>query len=417
MRNKVSGIIGNLIGNYDSALFGLVAPFIASVFFNTGNQITDLILTYCILPLGLVAKPLGSLFFGWIGDRYGRTHALCFSLIGMGIATACMGFLPSYRDVGIYAPILLALLRLFLNFCKAGEGMGGAVFLLEHTESKKKHWMSALYGTSAIAGILIASGSVTLLAYCSNVEKNWRLLFWLGGATSVMGLFLRLKVEEGVEYLSSVRPYPREFWRALLTYKGPFLAILFASGFSYTTYALSFTFMNGYAPLVTDLQMSDVMGINTLLLLLDFLLLPLFGWLAMRSGAEKWMRLAALGSALVALPLFILLEGAGRGVFILVRVTIVCLGVAFAAPYYSWAHELVPPGVRYTILSLGSAIGSQLIGGPSPAICLWLYQKTGLAAAPGFYLMGAGLLAALAIGWAAREATVQKSSVPHREKW
>src|SRR5579862_656680 len=116
LKNRIIGIIGNIFEHYDSALFGLLAPFIASLFFETQDPVTALILTYGMLPLGILFRPLGSLFFGWIGDHWGRRQALFLSLTGMGVATVLMGCLPTYATAGIYAPLLLALCRILQNF-------------------------------------------------------------------------------------------------------------------------------------------------------------------------------------------------------------------------------------------------------------------------------------------------------------
>src|SRR5579862_8456534 len=109
MRARCVGIIGNILEHYDNALFGLLAPFIASLFFEKSDPLTALILTYGMLPLGIVFRPLGSLFFGWLGDRYGRKQALSLSLVMMAAVTVSMGCLPTYATAGIAAPILLAI--------------------------------------------------------------------------------------------------------------------------------------------------------------------------------------------------------------------------------------------------------------------------------------------------------------------
>ena len=152
--------------------------------------------------------------------------------------------------------------------------------------------------------------------------------------------------------------------------------------------------MNGYVPLVTSLSPSSVMGINTFLLVLDMLMLPLFGYLATQWGREKMMMAAAIASICCALPLFYMLQDAKLGVVIVIRLMITTLGVAFSATYHSWTQDRVPPAARYTILSLGYALGSQLIGAPTCAISLWLYQKLNWFGAPALYLMFTASLAA-----------------------
>ena len=388
-RNRIAGIIGNLLEHYDHALFGLLAPFIAPLFFEEKDPITALILTYGMLPLGFLTRPIGSLCFGWIGDRFGRRQALFFSLSGMAIVTVGMGSLPVYRDIGIYAPLFLALGRMLQSFFAAGESTGGAIFVLEHTQSEKRGLISSLYDASSIMGILIASGLVTLMGTLGCIEKNWRILFWAGGITAVFGVILRLLAKDGTEFVSDVK---RPHWLATLKeHRSALLSIILASGFSHTTYSLAFTLMNGYIPLITSLSKTEVMKVNTSLLVVDMFLLPFFGYLATKFGKERVMFFGALCSVLAAIPLFSLLDHASLGRVIMVRLAIIISGVAFAAPYYAWAIERVPAHHRYLILSFGSAIASQLIGAPTSAICLWLYKTMGWSAAPGLYLVVVGM--------------------------
>lgn len=401
IRFRLAGIIGNFLGHYDSALFTLLAPFIAPLFFDGQDPLTALILTYAILPLGFITRPLGSLFFGWVGDRWGRKHSLFCSLLGMAFITVGVGCLPLYKQVGIWAPIGLALGRMLQNFCAAGESTGGALFILEHTPTKQRSIMSSFYGVSVICGYLIASGLVTWMSMQGMVEEGWRVLFWLGGLTGILGVFLRWKTEDAEEF---VRQKRTGLLTTLKENKGTLGAILLAAGFSYTTYSLPFTLMNGYIPLVSSLTKVDVMQVNTLLLIIDMLLLPCFGYLTHKLGKEKVMMAAASVLVVGAIPLFALLDHASFAMMIAIRLAIVTMGVAFSAPYHAWALERVPPEHRYTILCVGYSLGSQLIGTPAPAVCLWIYQKMGWVWAPGLYLMGAALAAFLVVRYYARAA-------------
>ena len=155
--------------------------------------------------------------------------------------------------------------------------------------------------------------------------------------------------------------------------------------------------MNGFIPLVTSLSKTQVMQVNTLLLVYDMLFLPAMGYLASRIGKEKVMISGAFGSALFAIPMFDLLNHAALGTVIFVRLAIISFGVAFSAPYYAWAIERVPPSHRYLVLSLGGVLGSQLIGMPTSAICLWLYQTFGWSWAPALYLQATGAVAGLVV--------------------
>lgn len=392
LRDRLAGVIGNLLEHYDNALFGVLAPFIAPLFFENHDPITALILTYGIMPLGLIMRPLGSICFGWIGDCFGRRIALFFSLFGMAIVTMSIGFLPVYKDIGAWAPILLTLARMLQSFFSSGESAGGAVYVLEHTHKAERGLISSVYDASSIAGILIASGFVTLLSSLGIIEVHWRYLFWAGGATAFFGVYLRWMTKDGAEYNVMPNDSSIRYFQAIKKELFPLLFIILAAAFSYTTYSLAFTLMNGFIPLITSHTKAEVMQINTALLVVDMCLLPCFGYLATKIGKEKVMLAGALCSAITAIPLFSLLDHASLTVVFMVRFFIVMFGVAFAAPFHAWAIERVQPHHRYLILSLGYALGSQL-GTPTSAVCLWLYKILGWSFAPGIYLMAIALIA------------------------
>ena len=122
-----SAVLGNLFEHYDTALFGLLTPFLAPLFFPDHDPVSALILTYGIIPLGMVARPFGSLIFSYIGNTYGRRNALFLSLFGMGLVSASIAFTPTYFQAGVFAPMLLFLGRLLQNLFASGEIIGGAV--------------------------------------------------------------------------------------------------------------------------------------------------------------------------------------------------------------------------------------------------------------------------------------------------
>ena len=393
-QTRFAGILGNILEHYDNALFGLLAPVLAPLFFYQGNSLTALILTYGMLALGVLARPLGALWFGWMGDCLGRRRALLCSLLGMAVVTMGMGCLPTYREIGAGAPFLLALGRLLQGIFAAGETVGGALFVLEQTEGRRRGLVSGIYDASSVGGILIASALVTGLSARGGIEEGWRFLFWGGGATAFLGVFLRFR---GDQWAVTSPRGKKSFFQGVREHRGALLGITLAAGFSHAAYAVAFTLMNGLVPFVTHLTQLDVMKANSAFLVVDLLLLPCFGALAYRWGKERVMLGGAVGAMLSAVPLFYFLENASFGGVLLIRLGVLVFGVAFAAPYYAWAMEQVPLDRRYTILALGTSLGSQLIGAPSAMVALWLYQKTGSSMMPGVYLMVLAACAALVV--------------------
>lgn len=386
MKFRFATIVGNILEHYDTALFALLAPFIAPLFFSSVDSLTALIMTYGLIPLGMITKPLGSLFFGRIGDLYGRKKALSISLLGIAMVTFLIGCLPTYKMIGSWAPLSLMVAKMMQKFFSAGETSGGALYFLEG--SSNKPFLSSLYGSASMLGVLLASFLVSLMAGFHFMAMGWRLLFWLGGLTAFVGFFFRNQIENSPPENKSF-----SFKRLFAEDRTAFLSIIIASGFSYVTFALSFSFMNGFIPHITSLALSKMIEINTFLLICDMLLLPIFGLLAHRIGKEKVMFFGLLGAMLTTIPLFSLLKEASFLMVVCVRMSLVFFGCAFAAPFYAWAIEQTSSH-RYTILSLGSSLGAQLIGAPTAMICLWLYQGLGITAAPGFYLV---IIAALTL--------------------
>lgn len=397
MRNRVflTGSIGNILEHYSNALFGLLAPFIAPLFFHDHNPFTALILTYAILPLGMVSRPVGALFFGWMGDRVGRAQALSFSLFGMAISTAAMGCLPLAKDVGVLAPLLLAFARLCQSFFAAGESSVGSIYVMENTSESKRTLASSLYGSSTVLGILLASGLVTIFSVFGFIEMGWRYLFLSGSLTGLIAWVIRNNSKMVIEPKKQPRaPILKE----IIQHRRAFFTIFFAAGFSYATYSLPFVLMNGFIPLITPLTKPEVMELNTALLALDLLLLPLFGFLAQKLSKERVMLFGVLATIVTAIPLFSMLGPTSTLITVsFVRIMIVVFGVAFSAPYRAWAVEQVPFHCRTTVLSLGYSLGSQLIGTPAPAICLWIFHKTNWVAAPALYLIPVATLAMVSL--------------------
>lgn len=356
-----------------------------------------------MMILGILSKPIGALVFGSIGDRYGRKKALSLTLIGMAAITFLMGCLPTYRAIGPLAPCFLALCRFCQSFFAAGETTGAAIFVLEHAEETEKSFLSSLYDCSSILGIFLASAVVTFFSFQKEAfDAFWRIPFFIGGICAVSGLVIRIFAQE--PYRDSQKIPIKIHLQNVWEHRMLLLPIMCVAGFSYSVYTHIFTLMNGFLPFVSQISKQQASATNTFLLLIDLLLLPAFGLLARRWTKERLMRTSAFLVFVLAIPLFSLLRDASLQGAVFVRMTLVMLGVAYAAAYHHWAQEQVPREMRYTVVAMGTALGSQLIGLPSATVSLWLYQKTNLVIAPAFYLMLTAALALLPIYGRARRA-------------
>jgi MHS family proline/betaine transporter-like MFS transporter len=388
--------LGNLFEHYDTALFSFLSPFLAPLIFSEEEPVTALILTYAIIPVAMLARPVGALVFGYIGDIYGRERSLFLTLAGMAFISGCIALTPTYLQVGILAPILFCLGKALQNFFAAGETMGGAILILENASEKHHDLLSGLYGASAIGGHLLASVGVYAITKYSTTNSGWRFLYLCGCMTALFGCMIRLRSSSSQsvrKFSYSIENLKHTVWsnRKML------LVIILSSGFAHATYSIALVLMNGFIPLVSSLTKTEMMKINTYLLILDFCALPFFGWLASQISREKLMLSASLGIFLLAMPLLLLLKGASISVIIGVQITFVIFGVAFFAPFHAWIQQLVPPNCRYIIISLGYAIGSQFLGSPTAAIALWFFKKTGMISSIAWYWMLLAIASSLSI--------------------
>lgn len=377
-------MIGNLFYHFDRALFGLLVPFLAPIFFPQVDPIYALIYMYAISPLSLLAKPLGAIVFGHLGDRWGTQKILSITLFGMAIKTGIMGFLPTYDQVGFFAPLLLAFTRLMISFFSSGETTGGAISLFENSPPEKRNLMSALYDASGILGILFASLSVWIL---HSYQDFWRILFWSGSAIGTVGwYFRRISMKQTPKKSVSLPPFP-----VLWHHRALVLKIALLAGFSYANYYLITSFLNGFLPLVSPLTNGEAISLNTTLLFLDFLLLPLFGILSLKIRRENLILISIVGITIFCGPLFLLLKEATLLKAGFVRIFLMVFGVVLAAPYHAWVFEKTPPDHRYLLGAFSSAVGGRIFGSPILPIGLWLYKKTGSVVAPTIPLIVLGV--------------------------
>lgn len=362
-KGRLAALIGNVFNHYETSLFGWLTPFLAPVLFPDKSGSDALLLTFAFIPLSYLLKPIGAVFWGWMGDRSGRKPVLVFCMLGMALATFTMGCLP--LTAGAWK--ILVLCRLAQGFFAAGEEKGAALYLLENTPEHQRTRMSALYDASGIVGIFLASFLASIFG-----ETAWRLLFWVAALGGLFATFLRKHAQESPHFKSSTGS-----WKLLWQEKRVIGKIAVVSGFSYANYFIVTVFLNGFLPQISNLTKQEMMQFNTHLLWIDFLLLLGFGYVCKWIQKERLMRGAALLSALCIIPLFTLLEGASWWDVAAIRLLLVTFGVALAAPYHAWKLEHLPQNHRFLVGSFAAMLGSKVLGAPVPVLATWLAQESG----------------------------------------
>ncbi|SMF73425.1 MFS transporter [Allosphingosinicella indica] len=390
-----ASLIGTTIEWYDFFLYGSAAALVFNrLFFPDYDPLTGTLLAFATYALGFVARPVGGIVFGHYGDRIGRKRLLMLSLVLMGVATVLIGLLPTYAQIGIWAPLALILLRLVQGFAVGGEWGGAVLMAAEHGDAARRGFWASWPQAGVAAGNLLAAGILALMAAIQDeadfLAWGWRIPFLLSAALVVVGWYIRNRVSESATFedaLAEAEAPPklpamdviRERPRAVLFGAG----IRWGENISYyilTVFSLTF--------LVDVAAESRSLALNALLIgaAVQFFAIPAFAALSDRIGRKPVYAFGGLGLAAWSFAFFPLLASGNDGYVILAIVVGLVLHGAMYGPQAAFIAELFPTRIRYSGVSIAYQLTSILAGSLAPIIALWLYRETGSALPVAIYV-------------------------------
>jgi metabolite-proton symporter len=414
-------LVGTTIEWYDFQIYGLAAALVFSkLFFPSFDPVVGTLLSFATFGVGFLARPLGSIVFGHLGDRLGRRRVLMVSLMLMGGATVLVGVLPTYGTVGIAAPILLVVLRLIQGFGLGGEWGGAAVYAVESAPEDRRGRYGGWPQMGSPLGLLVATGVFSLVGLLSDdalLSWGWRIPFLASSVLVIVGIYMRRNLADTPAFararaegaiarqpvLEVVRRHPREL---LLTF-----GLFSATSGSFYIFA---TFIPAYG--TTTLHISHQVLTNGLLI---FAVVELFavmfatGWTD-RFGRRPLFIGCAVATIVVAYPLFLLVDTRSAvAVLLVMAVGGISVGVMYGIPG-SMAPELFPPEVRYSGAGLGYQVSAAIVGGLTPVV------TTAVAAAahstwPVALILGLMAVAGLVAALYCRETAGQALRAPERQ--
>jgi MFS family permease len=383
--------VGTMIEWYDFYIFGSLAVILASHFYPAGNPTVNFLKTLATFAVGFAVRPFGALVFGRIGDLVGRKFAFLVTLLIMGGATAAIGFLPTYSQIGIAAPITLVLLRLLQGLALGGEYGGAAVYVAEHSPDSKRGLYTSFIQTTATLGlfvslavILIVRGSMS----SADFERwGWRIPFILSIALVVVSYYIRVRLKESPLFThlkakgrTSTAPL-RESYGSWSRWKVFFLVLFGATAgqavvwYTGQFYALVFLQTTLNVPLTTSYVIVAVA------LVLGTPLFLVFGALSDRVGRKKVMMAGNLIAALSYYPIYRAMAAYSDPLNPVMLTLLVLIQVVFVTMVYgpiaAFLVEAFPARIRYTSLSLPYHFGNGWFGGFLPLISTALVAASG----------------------------------------
>ncbi|PKG92911.1 MFS transporter [Paraglaciecola sp. MB-3u-78] len=402
----LAGFIGNVVEWYDFALYGYMAGIIAVLFFPEQSTTAGLIATYGIFAAGFLMRPIGSAVFGWLGDTIGRSRTMMISVIMMVVPTVLLGVLPTHETIGIWAPMLLVIIRLVQGLSVGGEFSSSVTYLVETAEDGQRGFAGSWANTGSMVGMLLGAGAAALLTGLLSADEvaswGWRIPFLLGGIIGGVAIFLRRKLPQSEHFKrhhherAQTSPLIQAFTINRLEMTQAFL---FASAYGVLFY-IPLVYLPEWLHEQTGMARHLALQINAGGTALLLFLIPVSGWLGDRLIPRTYLIAAAmLCFALLAIPMYTWLLEDGVWGAILVQATMVVILAVPLGSAPAMFVELFPASDRLSGYSISYNLGLGVIGGATPMFATWLIDFSGFSIAPAGMLVVASLMALTVMLW------------------
>lgn len=383
-RVLVASLTGSAIEWFDYFLYGTVASLVFNkLFFPNYDPMVGLMLTYLSFSLTFFVRPFGGFLFSHIGDRIGRKKTLVITLSLMGFATFGIGLLPGYDVIGIWAPILLIILRVIQGLGISGEWGGALLLAYEYAPKGKRGLYGSVPQMGVPLGMVMATLAMTLVSLLPDedfLSWGWRIPFLLSAVLVLLGLWIRNGIDETPDFKEAKRHGDVAKVPLVDTLKYHWREVLIATGAKVVETAPFYvftTFVVGYATGTLQLEKMSVLNAVSIASLITVFMIPLMGSLSDRIGRKAVFFYGALAMGLFAAPYYLLLDM--RSDLTLTIATVIVIGFIWApivATLGTFMSEIFSTRVRYTGITLGSQLGAAIAGGSAPLIATWLQMRS-----------------------------------------
>jgi MFS family permease len=413
-RIVAASMAGTIVEWYEFFLYGTAATLVFSkVFFpDTGNELDGIIAAFVTYAVGFVARPLGGVVFGHFGDKYGRKQLLQLSLVLVGAATFLMGCLPTFGQIGYWAPALLVALRFIQGFAVGGEWGGAVLLVAEHSPNRSRAFWASWPQAGVPVGNLVAT--VVLLVLTTTLPDSaflswgWRIAFWLSAVIVLVGYYVRTKVTDAPIFVAAQREAEEiktSSFSAIEVLKRYPRGVFTAMGLRFAEnimYYLVVTFSITYLKVVVDADTADILWWMLAAHAVHLAVIPIVGRLADRLGRRPVYLFGAVTTAAWGFFAFPLMHTGHYGVIMLAIISGLVFHAFMYAPQPAMMAEMFPTRMRYSGVSLGYQVTSIVAGSLAPIIAASLLSRFDSSVPIAIYLAAACVVTIIAV-IAARE--------------
>jgi len=394
-RAIAASAIGNATEWFDYGIYAYGVAYISTALF-PGSTAEATLFALATFAISFLVRPLGGLFWGPLGDRYGRKSVLALTILLMAGATFCIGLIPDYATIGIGAPLLLVLLRMIQGFSTGGEYSGAATFMAEYAPDNRRGFYGSFLEVGTLAGF--SGGALLMLGFALWLGDDvmhgwgWRLPFLLAAPLGLAGIYLRSRIEETPVFREAERLSPHSgeqaggIGRLLRHYRRPLLVLgCLVIALNVVNYTL-LSYMPTYLQLRLGLSTTQGLYVPIVGMLFMMLFLPAAGALSDRIGRKPLWWLSLVGLTLLAVPIYHLMATGLLGAII----GFVILGLLYVpqlATISATFPAMFPTQVRFAGLAIAYNVSTSIFGGTAPALNSWLIERTGDLLIPAYVMI------------------------------
>ncbi|WP_275295415.1 MFS transporter [Amycolatopsis sp. La24] len=403
-RTMVAGTVGTVMEWYDFNLYGLASALIFGPLFFASSSVGGTLASFATFAVGFAARPIGGVLFGHLGDRLGRKQVLLVTMLAMGVCTTLIGVLPTHAAAGVWAPILLIVLRVCQGIAVGGEFAGATLLTVENAPPGKRGLYGAIPAMGTGAGFVLASavfGAVSLLPEAAFTAWGWRIPFLLSIGLVVFGVWVRTGIKETPVFADLAERGEVARFPLLVTLRRQPGAVLRTMGITISGFVWGYliqAFALSYATGTLKLSKSTMLWAIAFASALEIVAIPFWGWLSDKIGRRVMVTIGLALTIAYAFPFFALLETKSTPLVFLAMVLAipVCKDMVFG-PQAALVAEQFDAKVRYSGVSVGREFGGAIFGGTAPLIGTAILAATGSISFVALFVIAGCLLTVLAV--------------------